>query len=192
MWLFLASLLFLLVGRATSLELLFKLRHFTARAIGKSLIAVALIAPPQSYADELDIPASTPRTVLTARDLLKNDVSMRTEELSRILFTLRLSEQQLETSTLDKSAAFIRTRLRTEPVKSLRLTCKSLRKYLPSPEIQRKFDIDYEILIDSLSNVDSWCLREMQGEQVTREDIQVALKAVFGAMERVISMAAAP
>ena len=100
---------------------------------------------------------------LTARELLSKDIAYRVQELEGDLFVLKLSD-----SIIDAEPAryfdIIRSQFRTEPVKGLRLTLKALRKYLPSADAQKAFDIKREELIDSIANVDNLLLRRSQGE----------------------------
>ena len=159
------------------------------RALAKIVLTGTLLGGPPVYAEQL-VSNSIPR--LTARDLLTSDVSSRTAALSEILFTFRLYQPILENRP--NYATIIRSQLRTEPAKSLRQTCKSLRKVLASAELQAKFDSYYDGLISAIADLDTECLRiEQKGEAAAesgRPLVAAELKKIFVAFDALVQVAA--
>lgn len=179
-----ASLLLTVCATTASLSIP---RIFAKIALTSTLLG-ALGAPPV-YAEQL-VSTSIPR--LTARDLLTSDVSSRTAALGEILFTFRLYESILDNRP--NYATIIRSQLRTEPAKSLRQTCKSLRKVLASAEAQAKFDQNYDGLIEAIANLDTECLKiEQRGEaaaESSRPLVASELNKVFAAFDALVQVAA--
>lgn len=141
-------------------------------------------------ADAVPVPA-TERPRLTAKEILAGDVAVQKQALQEILFTLRLYGPLLE----KKEYAAVRSQLRQEPAKSLRKTCRALRKYLDAAS-QTSFDVKYEALIDSIARLDVLLLRRTQGEGAeavltgAQRDVEAEtlLGEVLGAMEGLLGL----
>ena len=128
---------------------------------------------------------------LTARELLSKDIAYRVQELEGDLFVLKLSDSIIDAEPT-RYFDIIRSQFRTEPVKGLRLTLKALRKYLPTADAQKAFDIKREELIDSIANVDNLLLRRSQGELANGnggdDELRALLQDLYTRLAALISL----
>lgn len=154
-------------------------------------------SPEQSPQLQIDSPQasnayeSPTKPKLTARDLISNDVTPRTEALKNILFTMKLYTPIIA-SEPERYPEIIRTQLRSIPSNQLRNTCKALRKYLPSQSVINDFDQIYSKLIEAIGEVDVLCLKKMQGDGFPsdgEERVRRLLLEVYGGMDALISVA---
>ena len=124
----------------------------------------------------------TARPRLTAKGLLANDVAIRTDALRSILFSFKLYENLLET---DDFAAVIRSQMRLEPARSLRLVAKSLCKVLPSTETQSAFDAEFAKVLDVLSQIDALLLKGREGP-VDRDLVRSLLSQLYSSYDELL------
>ena len=151
---------------------------FAARALRRVAATACLVVVGCGVNEAAHAEAEQVRPVLTARDLLSSDIAYRVQELEGDLFVLKLSDSIIDTQPT-RYFDIIRSQLRTEPVKGLRLTLKALRKYLPSADAQKAFDIKREELIESISDVDNLLLRRSQGELAKGDEGDKELRALL-------------
>jgi hypothetical protein len=151
---------------------------FAARALRRVAATACLVVVGCGVDEAAHAEAEQGRPVLTARELLSSDIAYRVQELEGDLFVLKLSDSIIDTQPT-RYFDIIRSQLRTEPVKGLRLTLKALRKYLPSADAQKAFDIKREELIESISDVDNLLLRRSQGELTKGDEGDTELRALL-------------
>ena len=87
---------------------------------------------------------------LKASDLIGADIEFTINQLKDMLFVL----ENLETEIDKKDYENIRGVFRQEPLRTLRKTCRSLKKYLPSTDIQEKFESNYQKMISAVDDFD--------------------------------------
>lgn len=132
-------------------------------------------------------PAST---TLTAVDLLKSDINFNKGELQDMLFVFEKFEDIVSNRDYD----LIRSTLRQEPLRTLRKTCKTLEKYLPSKDVQDKFEASYSKMIDAVDDLDYFASKRIRKEDIPMEnkpdtEILNSLKKVISNLNDMINVA---
>jgi len=133
---------------------------------------------------------SSPATEsLTAADLLKSDIEFYTRELKDMSFVLRNVEDIINNRDYED----IRSVLRQEPVRNLRKTSKYLKKYLPSKDIQEKYEVSYQTMISAVDDLDFKATQRFRKEGVPKEGEQDSellniLKTVILKLDEMISV----
>jgi hypothetical protein len=182
----LLALFLLLLSRAESWS-------FAARALRRAAATACLVVVGGGVQEVVHAEAEPQAPVqrLTARELLSKDIAYRVQELEGDLFVLKLSDSIIDAEPT-RYFDIIRSQFRTEPVKGLRLTLKALRKYLPTADAQKAFDIKREELIDSIASVDNLLLRRSQGELANGnggdDELRALLQDLYTRLAALISL----
>ena len=105
---------------------------------------------------------------LKASDLIGADIDFTINQLKDMLFVL----ENLETEIDKKDYENIRGVFRQEPLRTLRKTCRSLKKYLPSTEIQEKFESNYQKMISAVDDFDFVATKRFRKDGIPNEGVK--------------------
>jgi hypothetical protein len=126
---------------------------------------------------------------LTASDMLRSDVDFNVRELKDMEFVL----EKVGTIIENRDYEAIRGVLRQEPLRNLRKTSKTLERFLPSKEIQNKFEESYRDMIDALDDLDYLATTRFRKEGVPKEGVPDTpllndLKTVISKLDEMIKV----
>lgn len=102
---------------------------------------------------------------LTASSIIKSDLEFYFKELQDMYYVLSQVDKIIE----DKDYESVRGILRQEPLRTLRKTSKTLQKFLPSKELQEKYQASYAQMIDAVDELDFLATSRIRKEGVPKE-----------------------